>query len=781
MGCGSSRRLRAVTPVPRPSKDMVGPVAAWVSHPSRKHSLPLSANASAQTDGRSRTSDTDVQTDVERTPIMGWDTRDVETQTPIGYFLHPIPDGFNDSLDRILAKADQFLLMPDKYGGDRTVPDYGGAVREYDVDRDTVEASVQTTCERSDESTQTDPIRGFFGLEANLLEDGSFDPFSEEEKRNEEDKILETASEMLSMESQTEPVSKAKAANTADSEAAGVLYMTELLSPFAHLEKELGDAPFEIRSDNNRCPSKEEVKDSIARLLMDVEDSLSRHAALDLRLTLKEVAVQTDNDPITDEAPEYAARPPPCKKLEMIPDMSVFDEIDKHAVEAPESTKSSLRNLVNYLCAAAENELFKVRAFFRWISNNITYDWKYMDVKLGADQVLQNGEGVCKDYCKLFGEMCKLANIRVKRVHGFAKGFDYRPGHQFHPGEDITHAWNAVFIFGSWRLIDITWGTGYTDHTGKFQRKLNEHFFLTDPEILIWTHFPYSEMESNYSRWQLLDKPLKLDEFNALPKVTPFFFEYNIRIRSRPQNPIVFRVQTELKLTAHKPTRYKYKLYSVEDRENGALNNYVFCQLKEDRLLGSFAISPPTEGMYYFKVYARPEWQMYEDTTLKNVAIFLLECVRAKKHVQPYPVHDVPWGPAQSFFDFKMKLVNQIGPTIVTWGGKRKLVLETASAMLITQQLFDVSGKEMDTRGSIQREDSDVRITFTITPPRIGYYKLLIFGMPKPKLKGKWRLPLLASFLIDCKLTKNPGEDDPYNASTKKDSKKKKMRIPTVR
>lgn len=125
----------------------------------------------------------------------------------------------------------------------------------------------------------------------------------------------------------------AKAANTADSEAAGVLYMSELLSPFAHLEKELsGDPAFEINPDR---PSKEAIQDSIARLLLDVEDSLSRHALLDysLKTTLREIGVQTDNDPITDEAPEYAARPPPCKKLEMIPDMNAFEEIDKHALE----------------------------------------------------------------------------------------------------------------------------------------------------------------------------------------------------------------------------------------------------------------------------------------------------------------------------------------------------------------------------------------------------------------------------------------------------------------
>ncbi|GFQ99739.1 TGc domain-containing protein [Trichonephila clavata] len=494
MGCGSSRRVQAInsTPIQNStihSKDMVLP-GAWMSQ--TKKAVPISANASAQTDACSRMSDTDVQTDIELTPIMGWDTRDVETQTPVD-------EGF-DSLDRILAKADQFLMIPSKYRSDPFATDF-------------VDASVQTTYDRAEESTQTDPIPLSEVDDPDVKENGSFDSIFTDisNKNTNEDKDIDlflNSTKMLSMESQTEPVNKgavrqiltddntnnspkasvgpvngskrnsfqgtiseaakpyvvetfweslekeveafrpsyvgldsykprrilgepydlvpmklldssvkdlehhcqtciavaAKAANTADSEAAGVLYMSELLSPFAHLEKELGTGHFD---DSRR--SKDAVQDGITRLLMDVEDSLSKHAILDytLKMNLREIGVQTDNDPITDEAPEYAARPPPCKKQEMIPDMSVFEEIDKHAIEAPESTKSSLRNLINYLCAAAENELFKVRAFFRWISNNITYDWKYMDVKQGADQVLVQGEGVCKDYCKLFGEMCK--------------------------------------------------------------------------------------------------------------------------------------------------------------------------------------------------------------------------------------------------------------------------------------------------------------------------------------------------------------------------------------
>ncbi|UYV74900.1 KY, partial [Cordylochernes scorpioides] len=304
--------------------------------------------------------------------------------------------------------------------------------------------------------------------------------------------------------------------------------------------------------------------------------------------------------------------------------------------------------------------------------------------------------------------------------------------------------------------------TGYTDHTGKFQKKLNEHFFLTDPEVLIWSHFPYDEMESNYSRWQLLDHSLTLEEFNDLPKVTPYFFEYHLKIRSRPQNPVVFRVHKELKLSSHEPMRYKYKLYTADELENGSLNNYVFSQLKEDRLVGSFSVTPPTEGRYFFKVYGRPEREMRgnEDTSLHNLIILLLECQVARKYLQPYPSNDVPWGPTQAFYDCKLKLLNQAGPMVVTWGGKRRLALEAVETMLITYQLFDIEGVEMDTKGIIQREDKGTKISFNITPNQVGMYKLMLFGMPKPKTKGKLRLPLIATFLIDCKFTRQMYDDD---------------------
>ncbi|GFS36411.1 hillarin [Nephila pilipes] len=786
MGCGGSRATRLVSPLSKAVITWNGatqqPTALQIKERLRFMSTkdasvqvgqaPALADKIIQTDAVHFTEEdleTLLEDDAEEPEIT-----DVETQTnPTSHH------GGGDNVKSVLMQTDNEKTGNIKFYQKRQLLD------TQDFNIITIDIGVQAVKPLSDHCTQTYRI--------SLMEFESagwrLDYTSKSGKKL---GIManKRLSKMADFESQTDPVTRALAANAAGIEP-NVFSSMDSISPIAHIHKELGNTGFKSSQ-----VSKSAIHESIARLLEDVEDSMRSDSEIDGRflgygepLVVKcDAGIQTDNDPITDEAPEFAARPPPCKKKEMIPCMSIFKDVDRRALEVPDAALTNIRSLVKYLNTDAENEIHVVRAFFRWIADNITYDWRYMDIKLTAEEVFQRKEGVCKDYCKLFSEMCRLSGIRVKTLNGFAKGYDYRPGHQFVPGEDVTHAWNAVFLLGAWRFIDTTWGTGFTDHTGKFQQKLNEHFFLTDPDTMIWTHYPYDEMENNYSRWQLLDVIVSLEEFNALPKVTPYFFDYNMKIRSRPQNPVVFKVHKEVKISAHEPMRWKYKLYAADEIENASLNNYVFCQLKEDRLVGSFAVTPPVEGRYYFKVYAKPEHEMKEETNLHNVVIFLLDCLVAKKYIQPFPHNEVPWGPTQCFYDYRMKMINQSGPMIVTWGGKRKLILEVKDVMLITYQLLDVEGIEMDPKDIIRREDKENRVNFTFTPQRVGMYKFLLFGMPKPKQKGKWRLPLLASYLIDCKFTRQlydedfpppqvkvPEKEEPKPEPPKKDKRKIKI------
>jgi transglutaminase/protease-like cytokinesis protein 3 len=78
--------------------------------------------------------------------------------------------------------------------------------------------------------------------------------------------------------------------------------------------------------------------------------------------------------------------------------------------------------------------------------------------------------------------------------------------------DNYRHAWNAIKLNGNWRLIDTTWGTSNDDSQSEF-------YFDIKPQLLINTHYPEN------SKWQLLKKPLSLEEFNnsKFVKLTWFF------------------------------------------------------------------------------------------------------------------------------------------------------------------------------------------------------------------------------------------------------------------
>ena len=126
-----------------------------------------------------------------------------------------------------------------------------------------------------------------------------------------------------------------------------------------------------------------------------------------------------------------------------------------------------------------------------------------------------------------------------------------------------AHAWNAVYVNGGWRLVDCTWGAGRVNpETKQFERHFNEHFFLTDPGELIYTHFPYDEAEKNYSRWQLLPEPITLEAFNTLPLLNSYFFKYSLKLPYDLPMPIfVTQESVDIKIKATQVVRYKNKFY----------------------------------------------------------------------------------------------------------------------------------------------------------------------------------------------------------------------------
>lgn len=114
------------------------------------------------------------------------------------------------------------------------------------------------------------------------------------------------------------------------------------------------------------------------------------------------------------------------------------------------------------------------------------------------------------------------AGIHSRIISGYAKGVNYKPGMKFNPDTD-QHSWNSVYIYGTWCLVDADWAArGIIKKLRKLHYRLDEYFFLPDPNHFICDHFP------NDDQWQLLERPITLEEFENMPHVKPEFFMYGL-------------------------------------------------------------------------------------------------------------------------------------------------------------------------------------------------------------------------------------------------------------
>jgi hypothetical protein len=205
-------------------------------------------------------------------------------------------------------------------------------------------------------------------------------------------------------------------------------------------------------------------------------------------------------------------------------------------------TQTSPEALAKQLIAPCKNELAKVTAIFRWITDNISYKIKpgpgrgsnkisiiesrKMDDgpikplnERVAETVLQKREAVCDGYARLFTLLCDYAGIRSEIIVGFAKNSTNKPVRRF----GVNHYWNAVMIDGIWHLLDATWASGYLSfRRDEFIREYDEKYFLTAPEIFIQDHYP------DDIRWTLLPDSKIPEEFYRSPFKQKSFIKYQI-------------------------------------------------------------------------------------------------------------------------------------------------------------------------------------------------------------------------------------------------------------
>ncbi|CAF0802697.1 unnamed protein product [Rotaria sordida] len=221
-----------------------------------------------------------------------------------------------------------------------------------------------------------------------------------------------------------------------------------------------------------------------------------------------------------------------CHKRQMIIDNPFYREkVDSWKV-------SSINHLITLIkdLTVEKNITDRIWVIYYWISQNIQYD---IDTDFNshhryqtAEDIFRAGKSTCEGYASIFKILCDNLNISCEKIRGYAKDFFFKIDKPTF--SQINHTWNAVQLNNNhWYLIDSAWGTGYIDNYHKYKKELKPHYFLTHPEHMIYNHLPEE------SQWQLLSKPITMDDYIHLPHIHSYYFTYNLNIISPRFSSIV--------------------------------------------------------------------------------------------------------------------------------------------------------------------------------------------------------------------------------------------------
>ncbi|MCX6182601.1 MAG: hypothetical protein NT150_11815 [Bacteroidetes bacterium] len=187
-----------------------------------------------------------------------------------------------------------------------------------------------------------------------------------------------------------------------------------------------------------------------------------------------------------------------------------FIKVDSLVLLTPKSAMKNSDALLKYFNKFCVNDYERVRAFYTFIGEFITYDYaKFKDRKnikrqLSAKELLSSKLGVCGDVAILFRDLCRKSDIPCVFVIGYTK----QPFKFWTPKrKDVDHAWNSVRIDTTWYLVDATWGMKLNTNKKYCAEKVNYLFFLAHPIVFIQNHLPADPA------FQLLENPISWKYF----------------------------------------------------------------------------------------------------------------------------------------------------------------------------------------------------------------------------------------------------------------------------
>ncbi|XP_023143463.1 kyphoscoliosis peptidase [Amphiprion ocellaris] len=443
------------------------------------------------------------------------------------------------------------------------------------------------------------------------------------------------------------------------------------------------------------------------------------------------------------------------RRKDLFTSSEVFHRVDSHVIrigaELKEKRVYDVKAIVQSITQGARNELEKLRAIWVWLCNNIEYDVSgylgHSEKLIAPEDVIAAGRGVCCSYSNLCTEMCREVGIECQEVPGHSKGIGYRQGQSLkHVKSD--HLWNAVLLGGQWFLLDACWGAGRVDMEHEsFVKRFDDFYFLTDPEELIDSHFPDEE------KWQLLDAPIALEEFERRVFKTSAFFTMGLRL-IQPHHFHIVTVDGEanVSLGFSRPSTFTYEITQHQDllhcgaSEHKESSNSSFGLLTVSHRSMKLQLLPPASGSYDVKVFARPE---AATTSLIWVCSFTVECPtpRAMEVIPENPF--LSWGLQPVAGSLGVASSSQGSEVAEVEQGMFDLVLKTSRPLMVLCELVHPEMEAAVAKRCLATQIQPDTLTCHVLCPMHGFYRLSVFVRDYEKTELKFQNA--ANFLLHCK------------------------------
>ncbi|XP_013404632.1 uncharacterized protein LOC106169646 [Lingula anatina] len=500
--------------------------------------------------------------------------------------------------------------------------------------------------------------------------------------------------------------------------------------------------------------------------------------------------VDTENQ--KEEYKKVTAKiPPPCppvtRKVDVFTKV-LFKDVDKKVLKTPKDLMvKPFPQLIQYLTEGASNDVAKVRAIFQWVTSIDIHGMGMESLppqKTPLESLLKIKWNMV-NHAHLFFTLCRLAQLPCVIVNGINKSAAYEIGRPVDKRR-MAAQWNAVYVDGEWRLMDVFWASscvvGRTskewtlldidgkivsddsddyeegDEEGETHHRINEFFFMPDPDQFIFTHFP------NDQKWQLLEKPLTVDEFGQGMYVREMF--WNLGLKQTPNSHKTCLVKSnngEIDIPFELPAldainvKFRYMLYRKAGGPvtGGQMDRFVFYTRQGNTL--NYNIRFPVAGTFRLNVFGQ---DITKHDSLELCCAYVIECPEPKRDVEPLPDNPViGWGPGAETEDAGMTPLTHDCGLVETEDGCVEMKFRLKKDVSLLQSLLSNKMDEKVLENFVISRVENGEAFVTVRLPKKGEYALKLFANDR---NDEGDIPNVCNYLIRCLNDKVKNEPYPH-------------------